>query len=177
MRIQGKVDCKGKFWAPTINYITDEVWSASKEARLFYSTQTDSLWYADSVEWKKITHAEDVINDGQKMLFLSYPLPDSWTVDTTHNEISVLTSTTEANAGSSQGSWTITGMSGSEGVHNHSVSSGNEAAWTGVSEGWGYLSIWWHYHFMSKSETEHTHSIDVDWKPKYVYVLKGIYSP
>lgn len=180
MKVYGRLDMRGKFWTQRASRITDLIWQHSAVSRLVFAKETDSLWFGGATRWKQLTHAKDLINDGQKMLFMSYPLPDNWTMDTSDlNDRIVYIDNNNTTTGNQGGSWIITGMNSQDVDHSHyapnSVGLPTVSALVGSSEIYGRVSNLSHRHYMSNAE-QHSHEFDGAWRPEYTLAAVGVYS-
>jgi len=179
MKIYGELNMRGRFWCRRVSRITNVIWNQDSIGRFLYAKETDSIWFGGNTDWKQITHAEDLINNGQEMLFMSYPFPDNWNIKTGDlNDRIVLTETTSSQIGDTGGSWTITGMNTQNVRHNHFAPTGmgqsNQSVLVGKSERYRYLTIPQHTHYMN-NDTVHTHAFDGSWRPAYTLGSIGFY--
>ena len=180
MDVYGRMDMRGKFWVQRANRITDLVWTASAVRRLVYAKETDSLWFGGIDRWRQLTHAINLINEGQKMIFMSYPLPDNWTITTDDvDSRAVLVSSNNTQTGKTGGSWTISGMNTQSSRHNHYAPGGiglpSTSRVVGASDIYTRASNMDHRHYMS-NDSYHSHTFDGAWRPAHVKAIVGVYN-
>ena len=180
MDVYGRLDMRGKFWVQRASRITDLVWTAAAVARLVYAKQTDGLWFGGETQWRQLTHARDLINDGQRLVFMTYPLPTNWTLETDGiNDRAILVTNNNTQIGRTGGSWIISGMDTQDARHNHFATAGiglpNTSRVVGSSEIYSRSANLSHRHYMSNDE-KHTHTFDGSWRPAYTKAVIGYYN-
>lgn len=180
MKIYGRIDMRGKFWVQRATRITDLIWTAAAISRIVYSKEDDSIWFGGKTRWRQITHGTDLVNTGQKMIFMSYPLPVDWTIeDTGNNDKSIMVTNNNTQIGDSGGSWTITGMNTQDTRHTHFAPNGFGLPTTGRAVGASEIytsgSNMSHRHYMSY-DSLHSHAFDGSWRPHHVKGIVGVYN-
>jgi len=180
MKIYGKMDMRGAFWCQRAARITNVVYNANSLGKLVYAKETDTLWYGGNSRWEEIFGSTSLLNGGQKMIFMSYPLPTNWTLWTDDiNDRMILLNADQNGLGDVGGSWTITGMNPQNVYHNHYAPGGMTRASSdedvGKSDRNYYLSKEEHRHSMAY-DPAHTHAFDGSWRPALIYGTVGTYN-
>jgi hypothetical protein len=165
------INCQGKNW---IHRVADKDTGINRhhgvvdEARLIYDQGTDKLYYGNHTDWAVITRKFDVIGQNTKMLFGYWPLPDGWTLSTTNNNMTIAITTDSNDIGTTEGSWTITGIQ-SAGGHNHGGVTGAADAIiaSGSSDNRTPRSSWYDHTHTIQVDGDHIHGFDSSWKPAY----------
>lgn len=179
MDIYGRLNMRGKFWVQRATRITDLLWTAAAVGRVVYSKEDDSMWFGGQTRWRQITHVSDLVNNGQKMVFMDYPLPDDWTIeDSGNSDRSILLTNNNTQIGDVGGSWTITGMNTQDTRHKHYAPDGiglpTSGRSVGRSEIYTSASNMSHRHYMNNDEL-HTHAFDGSWRPQHTLAIVGVY--
>lgn len=180
MEIYGRLDMRGKFWVQRATRITDLLWTAAAVSRVVYSKTDDSMWFGGQTKWRQITNVTDLINGGQKMVFMDWPLPVDWTLETSDvNDRAILLVNNNTQIGDKGGSWTISGMNSQDTKHSHYAPGGVGLPTTsravGASEIYSRSSNLSHRHYIG-NDANHSHSFDGAWRPAHTKAIVGTYS-
>lgn len=168
-----EIDAKSKFRTPKVaSQATHTHSGIVDKTRMIYSEADERLYIGGLSAWIGISTPYDVLDQGTKMLFGSYPLPTGWSLDTTWNDRVILLETNAAQIGNTGGSWTITGILGA-GSHTHSFI---DHATVSVDNDYGpkWLPSVYHGHKLS-SDNSHTHSQSGSWRPYNIRYCVGEY--
>ena len=173
------MNLRGKFWPQRLASIIEDPWVSGYEGRFLYDEDKQALYYASATEWVKLQTEFDLFDEGQKLLFVSQPLPTGWNIDTVWNDRSVLITTTGSQVGGTGGSWTITGMVSNAG-HDHYPQAGGMGNPTSIqrrstSDWYTYSAKSIHTHYITV-DGAHTHTFDGQWRPSYVKVGVGVHT-
>jgi hypothetical protein len=147
------------------------------EGRIVYNLTDDHLYAASNTTWVKVSISDDIYDNGVKQLFLNYPLPANWTIDTTHNDRMVVLASSSSIVNTTGGTWTISGIV-QNGSHSHSGRTGlpyGSTVYAGKSDISGRGAEDDHYHNMSTTG-DHQHTFDGVWRPAYTNAIIATYS-
>ena len=108
-----------------------------------------------------------------KMVFVSYPLPMGWVLDTTANDKTLIIQNSSTGIGDSAGSWNISGFNAAGG-HSHSLGTSNyNIRYPQSTQASFYIARAEHKHSVS-SEGNHTHTQDGTWRPAFKKSCIGV---
>ena len=173
-----KVKMQGKIWLQRVaDKDTTKHKSVVDEGRLIYSLADEKIYYGGSTDWIKIVDSQDIISSGTRMLISNMPLPLSWNIVNENDDVAVLITDTGTEVGDAGGSWIITSLVGTAGVHDHGGSTGqatNQIARVGDSDKSGDVQLYTHRHNI-QADGIHTHTFYGTWRPKYVELCEAQY--
>lgn len=160
----------GKLWIHRVDDVNNVVHNGEEdEGRLMYNRADDHLYAGSESKWLKITTPYDIFSVGTKILFQSYPLPTTWNIDVSYNDMTVITTKTAASVATNSGSWIISGIQQS-GSHNHGYRTGgptSNSSNIGISDAYAYGVRTNHTHTIT-SDGDHQHFSDGTWRPAYI---------
>lgn len=160
----------GKLWLQRVNDINNETHRGDiDEGRLLYNKADEHLYAGSESRWLRISTPYDIFSLDTKVLFSSYPLPDTWNIDTTYDDMTVITTNLSGSVFTDSGSWTISGIQ-ADGQHNHGARTGGPTANSsniGRSDIYAYGVRTYHTHTVS-SDGSHQHFHDGTWRPAYI---------
>jgi len=161
-----EVDIKGYFKLPVETSIASVSHTgADEEGRIFYSSAENTIYYGTDSEFKKIPGKYDIYELRDEVLMGYYPLPTGWTLRN-YESRGIRVVNLGSAAGSTGGSWTITGAS-TAGSHTHTTGSAIETDPIGKDDNYSTTSPDFHTHTM-EYDGLHTHTFDGNWRPAWV---------
>jgi len=173
-----KVQLRGKLWLHRVADKDDHRHrTGTDEGRMIYSESDESIYYGKTDDWEKVVSSQDVISTGTKFLMSRFPIPDSWNILTSNDDITVLVTDTSGEVGDTGGTWAIDSMTGSTGAHDHSGLTGKVASYTahlGSSEISGTVQTHLHKHSI-QSDGLHAHTFDGTWRPAHIKMCEVAY--
>lgn len=174
-----EVDVRGKFWVQKINdKDTEQHHGNIDKGRVFVSQDDNTFYYGASATWVKATGSYDVFNIGSKVLMGKFPLPDGWSVDSSFNDMTAMTTSAGSATGDISGSWTITTVS-TGGAHDHFgglTGPPNRFLTAGKSEELIDAGGGDDHRHTILVDGIHTHTFDGTWRPKYSKWMMATYS-
>jgi hypothetical protein len=172
------IDAVSKFFVQKVSTVVGLTHNGlTDEGRILYNLTDDHLYVASQSSWVKISISTDIYDNGTKKLFLNYPLPSNWTIDTTHNDRMLILASNSSLVNTTGGTWTITGIS-TNGAHSHGGYTGlpyGSTVYAGKSDREGYGGEDNHLHSMSTAG-DHQHTFDGTWRPAYTNGIIATYS-
>lgn len=160
----------GKFWVQRVNNTNNEIHRGEiDEGRLLYDETDQHLYAGSESKWLRISTPYDIFSLGTKILFCSYPLPDTWNIDITNDDKTILTTNASGSVFTNSGAWSISGLQ-SDGQHNHGYRTGGPTANSsqiGISDAYAYGVRTNHTHVIT-SDGDHQHFFDGTWRPAYI---------
>ncbi|MHA2030691.1 MAG: hypothetical protein ACW99Q_15000 [Candidatus Kariarchaeaceae archaeon] len=175
-----KVEVIGSFWMHRVADADTHPHKAVDEGRLIYSIDNERVYYGSNTEWVLLTTAYDVIDQGQRMLFGSWPLPTGWNI-TNRDDVSVAIISAGGGVGSlgsevgESSTWAITGIQ-EQGSHSHGGQTGNpdRVVRRGTSDAQEYVAQDNHKHSLIVDGL-HSHSFTGTWRPHHIKLAEGEY--
>lgn len=162
----------GKLWIHRVPDISTYAHTGTADrARLVYSRADEQLYYGTGTRWVKFNSKYDVLPQGTRLLMGSFPLPIGWNIVEGIEDYCVMLTSTEANIGTTGGTWTIVGIV-PNGSHDHSGYVGAFVGATlkaGDSDKYGRSATQNHTHAIlgtaGVDDGFHFHSFGSAWRP------------
>ena len=177
MKIYGDIDIRGKFWPQIAIDIDETNFTADIDSgRILFSAGDNCIYYGKKDAWVKMTDTNDLINEGQRLIFCNETLPTGFASVDIDDKMILITNSISS-VGSESGSWTISTTNQSA-HHNHYSTSGmgypTVVGNRGTSELYATAAERSHRHTLS-SNGAHQHTFQSTWRPAYVKYIMGDY--
>jgi hypothetical protein len=171
-----EIDIRGKHWLQIVPDKDLESHTSADKGRIFYSNDDEKVYYGNSTQWVNLPSTYDTIPQNTRFLMGSWPLPTGWNIVNSYNTRVVLFADTEAELGTTAGSWTISGISEAA-KHYHGNKTGRPTltAALGKSEIKGNAASSTHRHNISK-DGDHFHTFDGTWRPVHTHYVVANYT-
>ncbi len=170
-----KIEVIGKLWLHIVaDKDTEKHRGPKDEGRLIYAQSQERVYFGNDSDWVLFTTAYDVFAANSKLLMGSFPLPTGWNIKTDNDDFSIMVTPTSGAAGTTDGSWIITGID-EQGSHNdHTLSGATTTVLLGASDVYTTVGLFNHSHTLIVDGL-HDHTFDGTWRPAYVKFCEAEY--